>query len=153
MVADAVGAAAVDRAAAAVDAVRVVPAVDVDPAVRAVDVDPAVPAADAVRAVPAAAAAVGVDVDPLLAEVGADALAQARKAPQAAPWAPARHLARTAARPVRRVRPEGARGRLADQSPDRGRPCCDDAQDQAWRQGLDKRLPGQARDQEAGRDP
>src|ERR1019366_3106129 len=120
MVADAVGAGAVDRAAAAVGAGR------------------GVPAADAVGAVPAAAAAVGVDVDPLLAEVGADALAQARKAPQAAPWAPARHLARTAARPVRRVRPEGARGRLADQSPDRGRPCCDDAQDQAWRQGLDK---------------
>ena len=44
-------------------------------------------------------------------------------------------------RPVRRVRPEVARGRLDHQPPDRGRPYRDDPQDQAWRQGLDQRLP------------
>ena len=41
---------------------------------------------------------------------------------------------------VRRVRPQGARDRLAHQPPDRGRSYRDDAQDQAWRQGLDQRL-------------
>ncbi len=43
--------------------------------------------------------------------------------------------------------------RLAHQPPDRGRPYRDDPQDQAWRQGLDQRLPRQAGHQEAGRDP
>ena len=54
---------------------------------------------------------------------------------------------------LRRVRPEVAGGRLAHQPPDRGRPYRDDAQDQAWRQGLDQRLPGQALHEEARRDP
>ncbi len=61
-------------------------------------------------------------------------------------------LARPGPGAVRRVRPEGARGRLADQPPDRGRACRDDAQDQAWRQGVDQRVPRQADHQEAGRD-
>ena len=39
-----------------------------------------------------------------------------------------------------------------DEPPDRGRPYRDDAQDQARRQGLDQRLPGQAVHEEAGRD-
>ena len=86
------------------------------------------------------------------AEVVADARSQARQAPQAAPRPPRRALARPGHRPVRRVRPEGARGRLADQPPDRGRPYRDDPQDPPRRQGLDQRLPGQAGDQEAGRD-
>ena len=54
---------------------------------------------------------------------------------------------------VRRVRPEVARGGVDHQPPDRGRPNRDDPQDQARRQGLDQHLPGQARDEEAGRDP
>ena len=41
----------------------------------------------------------------------------------------------------------------SDEPPDRGCTYRDDAQDQAWRQGLDQRLPGQARDGQAGRDP
>ena len=86
------------------------------------------------------------------AEVGADALSQARQAPQAAPRTPCRQLARSGQGPVRRVWPEGARGRLADQPPDRGRTYRDDAQDQAWRQGVDQRVPRQAGDQEARRD-
>ena len=43
--------------------------------------------------------------------------------------------------PVRRVRAQGARRRLADQPSDRGCPYRDDPQDQARRQGLDQRLP------------
>ncbi len=54
---------------------------------------------------------------------------------------------------LRRVRAEGARARLDHQPPDRGRPSRDDPQDQARRQGLDQRLPGQALHEEAGRDP
>ena len=54
---------------------------------------------------------------------------------------------------VRRVRAQGARDRLAHQPPDRGRSYRHDAQDQAWRQGLDQRLSGQAVHEEAGRDP
>ena len=42
--------------------------------------------------------------------------------------------------------------RLDRQPPDRGRPARDDARGQARWQGLDPHLPGQARDQEAGRD-
>ena len=53
---------------------------------------------------------------------------------------------------VRRLRDQGARGRLGHQPADRGRPYRDDAQDQARRQGLDQRLPGQAVHEEAGRD-
>ena len=83
----------------------------------------------------------------------ADALPQARQASQAAPRSPSWLLARAAARPVRRVRPEVPRAGLADQPPDRGCPYRDDPQDQAWREGLDQRLPGQADHQEAGRDP
>ena len=45
-----------------------------------------------------------------------------------------------AKRPVRRVRPQGDRRGLAHQPSDRGRSYRDDAQDQAWRQGLDQRL-------------
>ena len=52
----------------------------------------------------------------------------------------------------RRLRPEGARGRLGDEPPDRGCPNRDDAQDPPRRQGLDQRLPGQAGHAEAGRD-
>ena len=54
---------------------------------------------------------------------------------------------------VRRVRAQGARDRLAHQPPDRGRSYRHDAQDQAWRQGLDQRVSGQAVHEEAGRDP
>ena len=64
-----------------------------------------------------------------------------------------RALARPDQGAVRRVRPQGARGRLAHQPPDRGRPYRDDPQDQAWRQGLDQRLSRQALHEEAGRDP
>ncbi len=100
----------------------------------------------AVRVVPAAAGAAR-------AGVVADAFPEARQAPQAAPWAHARVLARWHAGRVRRVRAEGHRARLDHQPPDRGSPYRDDPQDQAWRQGLDQHLPGQARDPEAGRDP
>ena len=87
------------------------------------------------------------------AEVAAGAVPQARQAPQAAPRPPGRALARADLDPVRRVRPQVARRRLADQPPDRGRSYRDDPQDQAWRQGLDQRLSRQARDEEARRDP
>src|SRR6266704_3542176 len=62
--------------------------------------------------------------------VRADALAQARQAPQAAPRPARRRLARTGEGPVRRVRTQGARGRLAQQPADRGRAYRDDTQDQ-----------------------
>ena len=64
-----------------------------------------------------------------------------------------RALARPDDGPVRRVRPQGPRGRLDHQPADRGRPYRDDPQDQAWRQGLDQRLSRQALHEEAGRDP
>src|SRR4051812_32174291 len=82
-----------------------------------------------------------------------DACSQARQAPQGPSRPSCRALARPDQRAVRRVRPEGAGGRLADQSPDRGCPYRDDPQDQAWREGLDQRLPGQELHQEARRDP
>ena len=105
----------------------------------------------AVDAVPAVAVEDAVLV-PVAAEVRADAVSQACQAPQAAPRTPAGRLARTGQGPVRRVRPEGARGGVAHQPPDRGGPNRDDSQDQAWRQGVDQRVPGQAGHQEAGRD-
>ncbi len=85
-------------------------------------------------------------------EAAADARAQARQASQAAPRPPRRALARPDQRAVRRVRVEVARGRLADQPPDRGRAYRDDPQDPPRRQGLDQRLSRQAGHQEAGRD-
>src|SRR3954449_5398567 len=106
-------------------------------------------AAAAVAAVPAAAVPAAAD----RAEVAADAVAQARQAPQAAPRAAGRALARPDDGAVRRVRHQDARGRLADEPPDRGRAYRDDPQDQARRQGLDQRLSRQARHEEAGRDP
>ena len=87
------------------------------------------------------------------AGVAADAVPQAREAPQAAPRASRRALARSDDRAVRRVRHQVARRRLADEPPDRGGPHRDDPQDQARRQGVDQRLPRQARDEEARRDP
>ena len=42
---------------------------------------------------------------------------------------------------------------LDHEPPDRGRPARDDPLGQAWRQDLDPHLPGQAGDEEAGRDP
>ena len=54
---------------------------------------------------------------------------------------------------VRRLRDPGARAGLDHQPPDRGRPYRDDPLHQARRQGLDQRLPRQARHPEAGRDP
>ena len=101
----------------------------------------------AVAAVAAAAVAVA------RAGVAADAVPQARQAPQAAPRASRRAVARSDDRAVRRVRHQVARRRLADEPPDRGGPYRDDPQDQARRQGVDQRLPRQARDEEARRDP
>src|SRR5439155_4179026 len=82
----------------------------------------------------------------------ADAPPKEDQVPQAPPWAPRRRVEGTDLGAVRRLRPEVARGRLADEPSDRGRPNRDDAQDQARRQGLDQRLPGQAGYAEAGRD-
>ena len=106
-------------------------------------------AATAVVAAGRVAAVVDVDVE----AVAADAAAQARQAPQGAPWPAPRAREGRRPRGVRRVRAQGARARLDHQPADRGRPYRDDPQDQAWRQGLDQHLPGQARDPEAGRDP
>ena len=86
-------------------------------------------------------------------EASADARAQARQVPKAASRSPRRPVARAGQGPVRRVRAEVARGRLAHQPADRGRPNRDDSQDQARRQGLDQRLSGQAVHEEARRDP
>ena len=52
----------------------------------------------------------GAATDQRRGGVDADARSQARQAPQAAPRAPARRLARPGEGPVRRVRPQGARG-------------------------------------------
>ena len=54
---------------------------------------------------------------------------------------------------LRRLRNSGARARLADRPPDRGCPNRHDQAHQAWRQGLDPGVPGQAGHPEAGRDP
>ena len=98
------------------------------------------------RAARAAAVAVAARAVPTSAEVSvADALPQACQVPQGASRPACRPLARSADRRVRRVRPEVARGRVAHQPPDRGRSYRDDPQDQAWRQGVDQRLPGQVR--------
>ena len=50
---------------------------------------------------------------------------------------------------VRRLRDPGARARLDHQPPDRGRSYRDDPSHQAWRKGLDQRVPRQARHPEA----
>src|SRR4051794_20758023 len=117
-------------------------------------------AAAAVAAVAVAAAAVAVAAVaaagsvPTSAEGSAgNALPEASQVPPPAPWPSPRALARPAARRVRRVRPQGSRAGLADQPPDRGRSYRHDAQDQARRQGVDQRLPGQVLHEEAGRDP
>src|SRR5271167_4674921 len=149
-----VAAAVRDATAGAVDAAVEAPeAADVGPADReaadAEQVDSAVPAAAAAavgveRAAVVAERAV-VDAVPVRAatEVHADALSQACEASQAAPWTPRRHLAWPGEGAVRRVWAQGARGWLAHQPSDRGRASCDDAQDQAWRQGVDQRVPRQ----------
>src|ERR1700728_3602280 len=75
-------------------------------------------------------------------EVGcADAVPQACKASQAAPWPSPRALARSGQGPVRRVWPEVAGAGLAHQPPDRGCSYRHDPQDQAWRGGVDPRVP------------
>ena len=86
-------------------------------------------------------------------EVVSDAAPQEDQVPQASPWPQARRHQGSVDRALRRLRDQGARGRLGDQPPDRGRPDRDDAQDQARRQGLDQHLPGQAVHEEARRDP
>ena len=53
---------------------------------------------------------------------------------------------------VRRVRHPGAGAGLVDEPSDRGRPYRDDPPHQAWRQGLDQRLPRQADHAKARRD-
>ena len=58
----------------------------------------------------------------------------------------ARHSATTVSRPCRGLA-------LLDCAADRGRSYRDDAPREAWWQGLDPGLSGQAQDQEAGRDP
>ena len=82
----------------------------------------------------------------------ADVAPEEDQVPQDAPRPPPGHLDRPDRGPLRRLRDQGARGRLDHQPPDRGRPDRDDAQDQARRQGLDQPVPRQAVHQEAGRD-
>ena len=82
----------------------------------------------------------------------ADVAPEENEVPQAPARPPSRVREGSDDRAVRRLRPEGARDGLGHQPPDRGRPHRDDAQDQARREGLDQRLPGQADDPEAGRD-
>src|SRR5262249_49182682 len=53
---------------------------------------------------------------------------------------------------VRGLRAQGPRRRLDHEPSDRGGSYRDDAQDQAWRRGLDQRLPRQELHEEAGRD-
>ena len=102
-------------------------------------------AAEAAVAAAAAGTAAAAGV-PTSAEGSAgNAVPEARQVPPAAPRAQARAVARPAEGRVRRVRPQGPRGRLAHEPPDRGRSYRDDPQDQAWRQGVDQRLPRQAR--------
>ena len=150
----AVGAAA---GVATVAAVRVAAAARAAAAVaaRAAAVAAARAAAAVVaRAAVAAARVAAVAGAPTSAEGSrADAVPQASQVQEAASRPARGVLARPADRRLRRVRPQGARERLAHQPPDRGRSYRDDAQDQAWRQGLDQRLSGQAVHEEAGRDP
>ena len=66
------------------------------------------------------------------------------------------HVRRRQGRPhgrLRRLRPGDPGAGLDHQPPDRGRPARDDPLGQARRQDLDPDLPGQARHEEAGRDP
>ena len=74
-----------------------------------------------------------------------------------APQAPSRslegHLQGRYDRLPRPVRDPGPRAGLDHRPPDRGRPYRHDPPHQARRQGLDQRVPGQAGDAEAGRDP
>ncbi len=121
---------------------------------------PGGPVAEAARvaaaAVPAGAAAVAVAAAATARRCprsGSDASAEASQVAQGAPRPQARFRQGRHERGVRRVRAEGPRPRLGDQPPARGRPYRDDPQDQAWRQGLDQHLPGQAVHEEAGRDP
>src|SRR5437773_673772 len=81
-----------------------------------------------------------------------DAAAEEDEVPQGPARPPSRQRQGSDHRAVRRLRAQGARGRLGHQPSDRGRPGRDDAQDQARREGLDQRLPGQADDAEARRD-
>src|SRR5579884_2776118 len=86
-------------------------------------------------------------------EASPDAVSQARQVPQAPPGPSPRDVPGPGQGAVRRVRSQGARRRVAVQPADRGGPNCHDPQDQAWRQGVDQRLPRQVVHQEAGRDP
>ena len=54
---------------------------------------------------------------------------------------------------LRGLRHPGDGAGMADRAPDRGRPNRDDPSREAWRQGLDPGIPGQACNPEAGRDP
>ena len=96
-------------------------------------------------------AVVAADVPTSAEGSPANAFSQACEVPQGASRASARPLPGSADGRLRRLRPEGPRGRLADEPSDRGGSYRDDPQDQAWRQGVDQRLPGQGLHQEAGR--
>src|SRR5712691_12339817 len=76
-------------------------------------------------------------------EVTADVDAEEIQVPQGPSRPAARRVEGPDDRAVRRLRPEGDRPRLDHEPPDRGGPDRDDAQEQARRQGLDQRLPGQ----------
>ena len=83
----------------------------------------------------------------------ADVDAAQDEVPPAPSRSPARHVQGPDDRAVRRVRAQGARGRLGHQPPDRGCPYRGDEEDPPKREGLDQPLPGQAGHEEAGRDP
>src|SRR5215831_19494408 len=77
-------------------------------------------AATGAELAPAGAGPVAPEQPAEAAETGADAVPQACEAPQAAPRPAPGCFAWPGEGPVRRVRAQGARGRLADQPPDRG---------------------------------
>ena len=126
-------AAAVPVAAAAVAAVAAAAVAAVVPVAAAAVA--AVAAAAVAAVVPVAAAAVVAAGAAEAAHarvrqaVVADARSQARQAPQGSPWTPAWHVPRADQGPVRGVRPQGARRRVADEPSDRGRPYRHDPQD------------------------
>ena len=82
-----------------------------------------------------------------------DADAAEGQAPQAAAGPPPRACQGRDRRHLRGLRDPGPRAGVAHRTPDRGRPYRDDPPREAWWQGLDPGLPGQAGHPEARRDP
>ena len=101
---------------------------------------------------PEAAGSRGAEADGRVGRRELVAASEEDEVPQAAARPARRRLERADSRPVRRLRPQVDGSRLGHEPPDRGGSYRHDPKDQARREGLDQRLPGQAGEPEAGRD-